>query len=256
MISPRETLEVYGEIVDYIGQKLGRPTQLIQRRTYAEVNHLLETGEVDLAFVCTRPYVEGQRDFGMELLVAPKVQGDTVYYSYIIVPLDSPVGSLAQLRGKSFAFVDPMSNTGKLVPTYMLAKMGETPESFFSNYVFTYSHSNSIKWVARHLVDGAAVDSLVWDYAAATDPTFTSKTKIIDKSPPYGIPPVVVSPRIDPELKERLREIFLSMDEDERGREIIHKIMIEEFVIIDDKAYESVREMLQFVENFNLGNHK
>jgi pimeloyl-ACP methyl ester carboxylesterase len=53
--------------------------------------------------------------------------GAAVYYSYIIVPEASPVRAFAELRGKSFAFTDPLSNTGKLVPTYMLARMNETP---------------------------------------------------------------------------------------------------------------------------------
>jgi len=183
MISPRETLDVYGEIINYMGKKLNRPTQLVLRKTYAEANQLVQTGEVDLAFVCTQAYVEGKRDFGMELLVAPEVRGAPVYYSYIIVPADSLITNLEQLRGKSFAFVDPMSNTGKLVVTYMLAQRGETPDSYFSRYVYTYGHSNSIKWVARRLADGASVDSLVWDYASQTDPIYTEQTRIVPLAP-------------------------------------------------------------------------
>ena len=78
--------------------------------------------------------------------------------------------------------------------------MSETPDSFFRKYVFTYSHDNSIKSVAEKLVDGAAVDSLVYDYTVARSPLFSAKTRVIQKSGPYGIPPVVVHPGLNPEL--------------------------------------------------------
>lgn len=245
MVSPRETLDAYAEIIDYVGRRLNRPTELVLRKTYAEANELVRTGAVDLAFVCTQAYVEGKRDFGMELLAAPRVGGEAVYYSYIIVPVDSPASNLEELRGKSFAFVDPLSNTGKLVVTHMLAQRGETPDSFFSRYVYTYSHSNSIKWVARRLAHGAAVDNLVWNYADQTDPVYTRQTRIIYRSPPYGIPPVVVNPRLDPQLKGQLREALLSMGKEAEGRRILGKVMIDEFTSIEDSAYNSVREMLR-----------
>jgi phosphonate transport system substrate-binding protein len=201
-----------------------------------------------VAFVCGGPYVDGHEKFGLELLVAPMAYGGTVYYSYIIVPKDSPVKSFKELRGATFAFSDPLSNSGKLIPTYMLAKMNETPESFFKSFYYTHAHDKSIKAVATGVVDGAAVDSLIWEYANHTNPEFTSKTKIIEKSSPHGIPPVVIRRGIDPELKERLRQIFLNAHTDEKGREILKGMMIEKFVPIDDKAYDSIREMKLWVD--------
>ncbi len=65
--------------------------------------------------------------------MAPQAYGALVYYSYILVAKGSRFSSFEELRGKRFAFTDPLSNTGKLVPTYMLAKMNETPEKFFKD---------------------------------------------------------------------------------------------------------------------------
>jgi phosphonate transport system substrate-binding protein len=247
MITPKEGFGYYRKFLDYVGEKLGRPVKLVDRENYAEINSLLQNGEVDLAFVCGGPYVAGKREFGMELLAAPEAYGKSVYYSYIIVHKDSPLNSLKDLRGKSFAFTDPLSNTGKLVPTAMLAMMGETPESFFSKLVFTKSHDKSINAVAAQIVDGAAVDSLIWEYANRKNPAFTSKTKIIIKSPPYGIPPVVVRPGLSPELKDRLRRIFLNAHSDTKGAEILREMMIDRFVLIDDRAYDSIRELESWI---------
>ncbi|MCZ7398098.1 MAG: PhnD/SsuA/transferrin family substrate-binding protein [Candidatus Methanoperedens sp.] len=71
---------------------------------------------------------------------------------------------------------------------------------------------------------------------------------IIEVSPPFGIPPVVVSKDIDPFLEERLKDIFLKMDKDEEGKIILSKIMIDKFVNINDNAYDSIREMRKKVQ--------
>lgn len=247
MITPREGFGYYKQLLDYIGEKLQRPVEFVDRGDYAEINKLIATGDVDLAFVCGGPYVEGHDKFGMQLLVAPQSHAGTVYYSYIIVSIDSPINSFEGLRGKSFAFTDPLSNSGKLVPMYMLAKMGETPDSYFKSHIYTHKHDKSIMAVAQKIVDAAAVDSLIWEYVNQANPELTAKTKIIAKSPPYGIPPVVVRPGLDPEFKRQLREIFLDIHKDARGREILDKMQIDKFVIIDDAAYNSIREMQSFV---------
>jgi phosphonate transport system substrate-binding protein len=251
MITPGEGYTFYKQLLEYIGEKIGRDVKLIDRDTYKKVNDLLKSRDIDVAFVCGRPYVDGHDKFGLELLVAPQINGKTEYYSYIIVHIDSPVETFEELRGKTFAFTDPISNSGKLTPTYMLSKMNESPDSFFEKYIYTYAHDRSIKAVANEIISGAAVDSLIWEYYNRKYPEITSKTKIITKSPPYGIPPVVVTPDIDPEIKNRLKEIFLGLHEDEKGKKILQRLIIDKFVIVEDNNYNSIREMIALIEQKN-----
>ncbi|MCK7494206.1 MAG: PhnD/SsuA/transferrin family substrate-binding protein [Comamonadaceae bacterium] len=98
MITPVDTVKYYQELIDYIGERIGRPVQMIHRRTYGEMDALLEKGDVKVAFICSAPYVKDRDAFGVELLVAPVVNGKPVYHSYIIVHKDSPVRSFAELR--------------------------------------------------------------------------------------------------------------------------------------------------------------
>ncbi len=245
MITPKEGYVYYLQLKRYLEEKLHQPVQLFDRDSYKKINALLRSGRIDAAFICAGPYVDGHGEFGLELLAMPLKDGKPVYYSYIIVHRDSPVTELKGLRGKSFAFADPESNTGKIVPMYMLALMQETPASFFGNYVYTYGHDKSIKAVALQLVDGAAVDSLIWEYANKTNPEYTAKTKIIRKSMPCGIPPVVVRPGLAAATKQQLQEILLHMHEDQKGREILQGMMLDGFVAGDDKNYDSIRTMLK-----------
>lgn len=250
VISPQATLDAYGPLLDYLSTKLNRPVQLIQRSTYAQINELIRSGGADLAFVCGGAYVEGQREFKMELLVAPRVRGEITYNSYIIVPRISSAQALSDLRGHSFAFSDPLSNSGHLAPQWLLSQMGETAERFFSSTTFTYSHDNSIRAVADRLVDGAAVDSLVYDYTVARDPTYSARTRVIAKAGPYGIPPVVVHPDLDPTFKDQLRTVLLEMANDSSGQAALKRLMIDRFVVIDDAAYDSIRQMATIIRGW------
>ncbi len=253
MISPGETRNLYTELAGYLGHQLGRRVVLKQRRTYEELNDLLALGEVDLAFVCSGAYVEAHDQFGTRLLAVPVVGDKAVYRSYIIARPGSGVHSLASLRGKRFAFVDPLSHTGYLVPTYLLARDGESPDSFFSSYVFTNSHDNSIRAVADALVDAAAVDSLVYDFVSARDRALARKTEVIEKSEAFAMPPLVVPYSVTPALEAALRSTLLSMHEDERGRSILQELSIDRFVTAADDQYDSIRKMRAFVASHAAG---
>lgn len=247
MTSPERTAQAYTRLVQLIGEKVGRPVEISQRKTYAETNAMVEKREVDFAFVCSGAYIEGKARFGMDILAVPLVRGQKVYYSYILGRKGGFAKSFDDLRGKRFAFTDPKSNTGSLVPRYMLAQRRETPESFFADSFFTYSHDNSIRAVAEGLADGAAVDSLIWEYFNAAGSTDTIRTTIIEKSPPYGIPPVVIHPAAAAEVKARLRAIFFSLHEDPKAVPLLKELQIDRFEAGDDAMYDSVRQMERWI---------
>ena len=247
VISPKETFIYYRQLLDYIGHKLGRKVQLIQRKTYSEINELFPKGQIDLAFICSGPYAVSKEKFGFEALATPIVRGIPFYHSYLIVNKDSPFQKIEELRDHVFAFTDPKSNTGALVPSFWLAEMGETPESFFSSVNYTYSHDNSIMAVAKALVDGATVDGHIWEYYNVRKPIYTSRTRVIKKSQPFGSPPLVASVYLPAKLKEKIRQTLFNMHQEPDGRRILRDLMIDRFVAPREIWYETVRNIEQKV---------
>lgn len=247
VISPEGTVQSYSPLLNYLEDKLNRPIELVQRRTYLEVNDLIEHGEVDVAFVCTSAYVEGHDTFGLELLVVPQVDGKTTYNSVLIVPSSSKAQSMSDLRDKVFAFTDPISLSGRVYPTYMVDQLGFTPEAYFARTFFTYSHDEAIRAVANGLADGAAVDSLVFEFALVRDPTLAKQVRLIHRSPDFGIPPVVFSPFTRPQVKADLQSLFLEMSNDPNAQEALTSIGVQRFVVIEDSAYDGVRELLNII---------
>ncbi len=243
MITPVDTVKYYQEIIDYIGEQIKQPVQMVHKKTYDEMDLLLEKGEVNIAFICSALYVKDHDKFGVELLAAPSVNGSLKYHSYIIVHNDSAINSFPGLKGKAFAFTDPKSNSGKLYPTYLLKTTGFTPEKFFKRFIYSYSHNKSVEMVAKKIVDGAAVESIIYEYMLKKGSPYAKQVKIIKRSPLFGIPPVVVTKDIDSNLKRKIKNAFLNMHKTEKGKAILDAMMIDEFVDVSDRNYGSIRDM-------------
>lgn len=244
VLSPRQTLDSYEAFRLYLEKHLGKRVEFIQNRTYAETNALVRSGDVTLALVCSGAYVAGRREFGMEALAVPVVNGERTYRSLLIVPAGSTAQTWEDLRHKTFAYTDPLSNTGRLVPAYVISQKGEAAESYFKDFIFTYAHDRSIRAVADGLVDGAAVDSLVYEWMARDSPFLTAKTRVIWESSPFGINPFVVNPNIDPAVRRELLSLLLGMNNDEEGRSVLAQLGIDGFSLPDPGAYEGIVTMM------------
>ena len=238
MISPVETFNLYKDLIDYISSKLCVPIEFKQRKTYSEVNELLKENKLDFAFICTGAYLKARNKMPIEILVVPVVEGKPYYQAYVIVNEESNINSIDELQGKSFAFTDPLSNTGYDYIINILKERKSNPEKFFSKTIFTYAHDYSIQAVKRKIVDGATVDGLVYEYLKHFKPKKVEGIKIINKSRDFGIPPFVVQKGMKPELKKRLKNIMLNLHNDPKGKELLSKIMIDKFIEGNDELYK------------------
>ena len=245
VLSPEGTVESYAKLAEYLGEKLGRPVELVQRRTYAEVNNLIDAGEVDLAFICTSAYVRGHAAGSMDLLVVPEIAGSLVYHSSIIVPTSSTAQSMEDLRGGVFAFTDPMSLTGRLYASSVVLGLGHKPETFFSDIIYTYSHDDAIRAVATGVANGAGVDNVVLEHMIDRDPLLESQIRVIGSSPDYGIPPVVVPATTPASLRDAFVDLLLGLESDPAGPRILADLGVDRFVTSSDDAYDEVRELIR-----------
>lgn len=148
--------------------RIGREVELVQRRTYQEITAAILDGSVDGAWICGYPFLQHLRS--LHLLGVPVWRGRPLYRSYLIVHHDDSAASIEELRGGVHAFSDPDSNSGYLVTTSDLARLGETPEGFFSRSIFTYGHRNVVRAVAGGLTRSGSVDGYVWEALATVEP--------------------------------------------------------------------------------------
>ena len=97
--------------------------------------------------------------------------------------------------------------------------------------------------VATSLVDGAAVHEQIWQYFNKRNPTFTSNTRVIKKSQPFGNPPVVASKYLSSQLKADIQHLLMTMHLVPGGKKILDGLMIDRFLLPEDKWYDSIVAM-------------
>jgi len=245
MASPVSTVSSFSDFIDYLSKKTGMKVVLKQRRKYSDINSLLKSGEAQFAYTCTGAYLSGRKEFGLEVLAVPVINGRTTYNSYIIVNKNGNIKSFDQLKGKVFAFTDPLSLSGRIYPAYLLETMNTTEGKFFRKTFYTSSHEKSVESVAYGLADGAAVDSLIFDDMKRMKDPATAVVNIIQISPPYGIPPIVVSPGTDKAIKQIMLSSLLKMKDDPAGMKILEALHIEKFVLPDPAIYYSSVQLRQ-----------
>jgi phosphate/phosphite/phosphonate ABC transporter binding protein len=182
MTSPKETITYYNDLINYISKKVGHPIYIKQKKTYAEVNELLETGAVDFAFICSGAYVDIIRKRKIKLLAVPKVDGELFYHALIIAHKDKGINEFSDFKDHSFAFTDPLSNTGRLFPQSQLLEINAIEEEFFSKTIYSYGHDISIQMVNRGIIDGASVHGLIFEYLNIHHPEKVENIKIIGRS--------------------------------------------------------------------------
>ena len=249
MVSAEETWVTYKELIDYVASHIGDEASMVLRPSYSDVRILLEEKKVDVALVCTGTYITCSRSATIELIAAPEFKNDLKYRCLFVVNKNSAIDNITDLQGRSFAFTDPESNTGCIVPSWVMKKQGTEPKAYFNKIIYTGSHDRSLHAVAKGLVDGAGVDSLVYYSFIETHPEMKGVLRVIWESEPFGAPPVVVPIGLSGSTKEQLREIFLSMSQDAQGRKILDGIGIERFRIPQPDEYNSAHEIWDTVHS-------
>ncbi len=244
VISPEKGFASYNLFAEYLARHLETPVELIQRKTYLEVNELVRNGSVQFALVCTGAFIAGDLDFGMDPVVVPRYLGKAEYHSLIIVREESPIREIKDLEGKRVALSDPLSNSGYFYPMFLVRQMGKDPNRFFSQMLFTYSHDSSMQGVLDRIADVAAVDSLIFDYEVEHNRALRRSLRIIHKSPPFGINPIVASRTAPQGMVEAVKQILLGMDRDAEGRRILDLLRIDDFIEPPEGMYEATREMI------------
>jgi phosphonate transport system substrate-binding protein len=241
--------KVYAFIARYVGARLGVATELVVGSAYAEM-----AAGADVGFICSLPYVELKDRHGLDLepLVAPVLSGPRyggrpIYYSDIIVHVDSPWQTFADLRGRSWAYNEPLSHSGYGIMRYRLVQLGES-RGYFGRVVEAGWHERAIRLVCSGEVDASAIDSQVLAVALRDQPSLAGRLRVIDTLGPSPIQPIVASPSLSAGLKADLRGVLAEMGEDPIAWDWLAHGFVERLVAVTDATYDVIRVMRAAVE--------
>ncbi|MDP2212379.1 phosphate/phosphite/phosphonate ABC transporter substrate-binding protein [Phenylobacterium sp.] len=131
----------------YIGKATGLPVKLYESSDFNGSIQALSSGQVDIATIAGGGYanVDAQiGDLAQPILTVRQAEGDTGYYSGLLVMADSPYRSIQDLKGKTLGYVDFNSTSGYLFPRKMMRDQGIDPDTFFGRSSFAGGHTQAV----------------------------------------------------------------------------------------------------------------
>jgi len=240
--------QLLSQLQTYLAERLGRPVQLVKRRTYQEITAMLLSGQLDAAWVCDGPYV--QHEDQLVLLAVPLYRREPHYQTYVIVSDRSKAQSFDDIRGTVHAFSDPDSMSGFLVTRYLLALRDTTPAQFFRSFFFTYGHRNVARAVASGLAESGSIDGYVWEVMREREPELIDKTRVVYRSEKLGSPPIVgLKSASDTTLAKAIAAAFLDMPTHPIGQQILAILEFDGFSQAEPDLYQGTLEKWLFVRS-------
>ena len=192
-ISQETTRTENAPLAKYLSEQLGRPFEVAVPKDYETTIAQLEAGEIDVAILAPLSYVVARKRMADLVLVAQLVaEGGGQYLAYIVAASDTPVSTLADVKGKRFAFVDKRSTTGYLLPLDMLMAAGLDPMKDLRETTFAGSHPAVVDMVLAHKADAGAIASTTFGHMRESK--LNERLRILAKSDPVPFDAVVARP--------------------------------------------------------------
>ncbi|MGE0714037.1 MAG: phosphate/phosphite/phosphonate ABC transporter substrate-binding protein [Alphaproteobacteria bacterium] len=236
----RAMLEASAQLMAAIEKNLGMKVQGFVATDYNGVIEALRAGHIEVAYLGPFSYVLGTTVAPIEAFCTAETAkaGRTYYHSQIIALKETGLTKLEDLKGRTFAFVDPSSTSGHLFPKAGLIKAGIDPDRFFGRVLFTGSHDANALAVANKRVEAATIADRIYDAAVAKKLIDPDKVQVVWRSGPIPESPTVWRRNLPDELKARVRKAFLDI----RDITWADQGKLNRFVETNDAAYDVIRE--------------
>jgi len=237
------------QVASYLGDRLHISTEFVDDIPWREREHMLDTGQAHVGWICGLPYVRkvDRPRPHVELVAAPvmehsRYQGLPVYFSDVIVRSGSEFRCFMDLRGASWAYNEPGSQSGYNITRHHLARLAEG-KGYFGRVIEARSHLRALEMVLSGAIDATAIDSTVLEIELALRPELDKDLRVIEILGPSPMPPWVVNTSVPPGLRDEIREIFWAMHDTESGRAVLQQGRLLKMARVRDEDYDAIRDM-------------
>ena len=209
--APTELQRKFKPLGEYLSQATGMKVVFTPVSDYAAVVESLATKKLDLAWLGGFTYVQAKiRTNGTAIPIVQRAE-DAVFTSKFITA-DPAIKTLADLKGKTFAFGAPSSTSGSLMPRFFLQQDGLNPEKDFKTVAYSGAHDATVAFVAAGKADAGVLNTSVWDKLVESKKVDTSKVRVFATTPTYFDYNWTVRGDLDPAIIKKLTDAFLALD--------------------------------------------
>jgi len=243
--NPEKLLDDISVIRSYLSEEIGMEIDGYVTLDHATAVEALRNGTADISFMGALPYVLAHHHVNAQVVLAEVYRGSPMYRARLFVRRDNGITSLADLRGKSIAFADPISESGYLYPLNLFAeagflKPGDDPQTFFSSVYFAGGYQQAIQAVANGYVDAAGVSQfaeLLLTPAQLLEVTSIAESDLI---PSHA---VIARGDLEPGVVAAFKRAMLKLNEAEYRHLLQYVYGPDGYVEVDHGAFEGVEAM-------------
>jgi len=209
--APTELQRKFVPLGKYLEQQTGMKVEFIAVTDYAAVVESLATGRIDMAWLGGFTFVQASKRTNGAAIPIVQREEDTRFTSKFVTS-NPQIKTLADLKGKTFAFGSPASTSGHLMPRYFLIQAGIEPDRDLKNVAFSGAHDATVAFVQSGKVDAGVLNASVYDKLVEQKKIDPDKVRVFAVTPPYYDYNWTVRGGMDPALVKRLTEAFLKLD--------------------------------------------
>lgn len=233
----------YRPLARHLEQALGRPVQLRTVDSWEGLAKSLANGETDIALLGPWGYVLANNESGAQAVATILYDGKPEYYAIIVTGPDSGVKSVADLKGKTFAFGDKGSTSGYLIPLHYFQRQGIDPERYFSKVLHT-KHQAIEMQIAANQLDAGADYNRNRDAMIAAGMIKPEQSRIIWQSDPLPNDAFAVSASLarDPAFVAELRKALEQVGPMLKSSSALLPPRYTGFVARDNSFYKPIRD--------------
>lgn len=240
--NPDQIVEDVEPVVDYLEESLGIPVKHFVAISYAGVVEALRNGTADVGFMGPLQYVIASRHAGAEPLLGELYRGKPYYHSRVFVRRDSGITTLADLKGKTIAFTDPISSSGYLYPADLFKKQGlfkAKPEEFFRRVYFAGGDEQAIRAVHNGFVDAAGISEFAHNLLRIEE---RNDVVSIAETEPLPSHLIVVRKGLSDERVSALKQALLALNDGERGDLLALLYGVDGYIEVNHDDFSAVEE--------------
>lgn len=235
-------LDRYRPLFAYLSRKTDIELEMEILPRYGNIVNNFTSAEVDGAFFGSFTYALARARVGVEPLARPvSTDGSSTYYGMLFVRKDSGITGAADMKGKTFVFVDEATTAGYLLPLDYFFNQGiEDYRTYLGEYYFAGTHDGALYDVLNGVADVGAAKNTVFERLAATDPAMSTDLLVLARSPDVPENGLALKLTVDSSVRDRLKDALLSMHDEDEGREVLREFGALRFIETSQEDYEPV----------------
>jgi len=223
----------------YLEQKFKKEVEIMVTTDYSSMIEAMRFGRIEVAYFGPFSYVLAKSKApGIEPFAVGVERGSPTYQSVLIATAGGPVKTLQDIKGKPFGFGDQASTSSHLAPRAHLLKKAQLDGEKDYRPVHLGTHDAVARAVQTGQVPAGALSKPILDNLISRGLVDGSKLVQLDLSAPIPNYPIVLQGDLKPELKQAIRDAFLTM----KDQEVLKSFRVQAFAATDDRAYDVLRE--------------